>query len=51
MRIMTLHRVRYLPVFETGKLVGVVSIGDVVKALLDRQSATVESLTAYIGQG
>lgn len=51
MRIMTVHRVRYLPVVEAGRLVGVVSIGDVVKAQLDRQSATVESLTAYIGQG
>lgn len=50
MRLMTEHKVRYLPVFEDGALVGIVSIGDVVKALLDRQTATVESLTAYIGQ-
>ena len=48
MRIMTTHRVRYLPIFEADRLVGIVSIGDVVKALLDRQSVAVESLTAYI---
>ena len=47
---MTEHHVRYLPVFEAGLLVGVVSIGDVVAELLDRRSAAVESLTAYIGQ-
>ena len=49
MRIMTVHRVRYLPVLENAELVGIVSIGDVVKAELDRQSTAVESLTAYIG--
>ena len=50
LRLMTEQRVRYLPVFEAGRLVGVVSIGDVVAELLARRSATVESLTAYIGQ-
>ena len=50
LRLMTEHHVRYLPVFDAGKLVGVVSIGDVVAELLNRSSATVESLTAYIGQ-
>ena len=50
LRIMTDNKVRYLPVFEGETLVGVVSIGDVVKALLDRQTATVESMAAYIGQ-
>ncbi len=50
LRLMTEHHVRYLPVFNAGLLVGVVSIGDVVAELLDRKSATVESLTAYIGQ-
>ena len=48
MRIMTTNHVRYLPVFEADQLVGIVSIGDVVKALLDRQAVTVNSLTAYI---
>ena len=51
LRLMTEQRVRYLPVFDAGRLVGVVSIGDIVAELLHRSSATVESLTAYIGQG
>ena len=50
MRIMTVNRVRYLPVIEDGRLVGLVSIGDVVKSTLDRQAVAVESLAAYIGQ-
>ena len=50
MQIMTTHRVRYLPIFESGTLVGIVSIGDVVKALLERQAVTVDSLTAYINR-
>ncbi len=48
MRIMTTNRVRYLPIFEAGRLIGIVSIGDVVKSLLDQQSVKVDSLTAYI---
>ncbi len=50
MRTMTVNRVRYLPVFEEDRLVGLVSIGDVVKAMLDRQTLAVESLAAYVGQ-
>ena len=49
MRIMTDHRVRHLPVVEDGILVGVVSIGDVVKARLGQQANEVESLRAYVG--
>ncbi len=49
MRIMTEHRVRHLPVVEDGILVGVVSIGDVVKARLGQQANEVESLRAYVG--
>ena len=51
MRIMTVNRVRYLPIFDADQVVGIVSIGDVVKALLDRQAVDVESLTAYISGG
>ena len=49
MRIMTDHRVRHLPVIEDGELVGLVSIGDIVKARLDQQATEVESLRAYVG--
>ena len=49
MRIMTDQRVRHLPVVEDGRLVGVVSIGDVVKARFGQQAHEVESLRAYVG--
>jgi CBS domain-containing protein len=48
MRLMTEHRVRYLPVFAAGELIGVISIGDVVKAELEVRSHEVESLKDYI---
>ena len=37
MRVMTAHRVRHLPVMEQGQLVGLVSIGDLVKQRLDEK--------------
>ncbi len=49
MRIMTEHRVRHLPVIEDDALVGLVSIGDIVKARLGEQANEVESLRAYVG--
>lgn len=48
MALITGRRHRHLPVLENGKLVGLVSIGDVVKYLLDAQQATIESLEKYI---
>jgi CBS domain-containing protein len=48
MAIMTDHRVRHLPVFDTRGVVGLVSIGDVVKALLDDQRFHIEQLEHYI---
>jgi CBS domain-containing protein len=48
LRLMTESRVRHLPVLEHDKLVGLVSIGDVVKAELDRQAQEVDSLKAYV---
>jgi CBS domain-containing protein len=35
MRFMTRHRVRHMPVLRTGRLIGIISIGDVVKHRLD----------------
>ena len=47
--VMTERRVRHLPVLEHEVLVGLVSIGDVVKARLVQQASEVESLKAYVG--
>jgi len=45
---MTDHRVRHVPVVDAGRLVGIVSIGDVVKARLDELEAERASLVDYI---
>jgi CBS domain-containing protein len=48
MALMTDKRVRHLPVVENGRLVGIVSIGDVVRAVVDGQRFTIASLENYI---
>ncbi len=48
MAAMTAGRFRHLPVIEDGRIVGIVSIGDVVKARLDDQANEVETLRAYV---
>jgi CBS domain-containing protein len=48
---MTDHRVRHVPVVEGEQLVGIVSIGDVVKARLDELEAERASLVDYIQSG
>lgn len=48
MRLMTNHRVRHLPVLEDGRQIGVVSIGDVVKAVMAEQEFLIEQLQDYI---
>lgn len=48
MSVMTDKRVRHLPVMNGGTVVGVVSIGDVVKALLHEQQFVIDQLERYI---
>ena len=48
MELMTARRHRHLPVLADGKLAGLISIGDVVKSLIDAQQATIQSLEKYI---
>ncbi len=48
MAVMTEKRTRHLPVLEDGKLVGLVSIGDIVKAIIIDQEITIRSLQNYI---
>jgi CBS domain-containing protein len=48
MRLCTDSRIRHLPVVEEGKLVGVISIGDLVKAVIDAQAEQIEHLERYI---
>jgi len=48
MQLMTDKRIRHLPVVEDGKLIGVISIGDCVKAVIDEQKHEIEDLRRYI---
>ena len=48
MSLMTEGRFRHLPVMDKGRLAGIVSIGDIVKARIGQQEAEVDSLKAYV---
>ncbi len=48
MALMTDKRIRHLPVMEEKKLVGVISIGDLVKSIIDDQKFIIEQLERYI---
>jgi CBS domain-containing protein len=48
MALMTEHRVRHLPVIDAGKLVGLISIGDLVKDIISEQQFIIEQLEQYI---
>ncbi len=51
MQVMTDRRVRHLPVLERGRLAGIISIGDLVKARIGELETEGEALQRYIGAG
>ena len=51
LRAMTDKRFRHLPVVDNGKVIGVVSIGDLVKYIISCQSAAIAHLESYISGG
>ncbi|HZQ01506.1 MAG TPA: CBS domain-containing protein [Reyranella sp.] len=51
MELMTRGRIRHLPVVQRGELLGLISIGDVVKARLEETRYETEALRAYIAAG
>ena len=48
MALMTQRRIRHLPVIDEGRVVGMVSIGDLVKAVIEDQQLEIEQLQQYI---
>ena len=48
MELMYTKKVRHLPVLENGKIIGIVSIGDIVKSIIDIQKDTIQYLDSYI---
>jgi CBS domain-containing protein len=48
MELMTDKRIRHLPVFKNDRLVGIISIGDIVKAIIEHKEEIIEQLEAYI---
>lgn len=48
MRLMTENRIRHLPVLEEGKILGVISIGDLVNSIISSQNSAIQQLETYI---
>ncbi len=51
MALMTDKHIRHLPVLEDNQLIGIISIGDVVKTIISQQELMIEQLERYIGGG
>jgi CBS domain-containing protein len=49
MQIMTTKRIRHLPILEKGKLVGVVTLADLVRAVIADQEHKIDQLMTYVG--
>jgi CBS domain-containing protein len=48
MELMTDKRIRHLPVFENDRLIGIISIGDIVKAIIEHKEEIIAQLEGYI---
>src|SRR5580698_10188027 len=48
MRLMTDKRIRHLPVIDEGRMIGLVSIGDMVNCIISAQSAAIDQMEAYL---
>jgi len=48
MEVMTNRRIRHLPVVDGGTMVGMISIGDLVRAVIEEQASTIEHLEKFI---
>jgi CBS domain-containing protein len=48
MKLMTHKRIRHLPVVEGGRMIGVISIGDLVRVVIEEQDQTIEQLERFI---
>ncbi|MEM6630010.1 MAG: CBS domain-containing protein [Bacteroidota bacterium] len=51
MRLMTHMHIRHLPVVDFGQLKGIITIGDVVKAIIAQQEQTIQELERYVAGG
>jgi CBS domain-containing protein len=51
LRLMTDKRIRHLPVMQNGEVIGIISIGDLVKWVIATQSAAIAHLESYISGG
>ena len=51
MKLMTVKRIRHLPVLDSGRLIGILTIGDLVKQIISEQQTTIHQLENYISGG